>query len=115
LCAHCKTPATHPESYLREIGFPLKYANSIYHAASCERCRHTGYGGRTAIYEICLVSNRMADGITQRKPASFLRNIALEEGMVPLRQYGFAKVIGGITTVEEVVRVTSSDLSAQDE
>ncbi|NJK91122.1 MAG: type II/IV secretion system protein [Blastochloris sp.] len=115
LCPHCRVPASHPIAYLKEIGFPLEKAGSIYQAGGCEHCRNTGYTGRTAIYEICMVSNRMSDLITQRKPGTVLRPLALEEGMVPLRTYGFAKVVAGVTTVEEVVRVTASDVEVQDE
>lgn len=115
LCPHCKTKAKHPLSYLKEIGFPLEHADSIYQANGCEHCRGTGYSGRSAIYEICMVTNRMADLITQRKPATSLRPLAIEEGMIPLRHYGFAKVIAGLTTVEEVVRVTAADVDILDE
>ncbi|MDZ4787398.1 MAG: GspE/PulE family protein [Blastochloris sp.] len=115
LCPHCKTKVKHPTSYLTEIGFPLQYADSIYQANGCEHCRGTGYAGRSAIYEICMVTPRMADLITQRKQATALRPLALEEGMIPLRQYGFAKVIAGITTVEEIVRVTVGDVDTLDE
>lgn len=115
LCPHCKTKASHPVSYLKEIGFPVAQAGQIYQANGCENCRGTGYAGRTAIYEVCMVSNRMADMITQRKQATALRPLALEEGMIPLRHYGFAKVIAGITTVEEVVRVTAGDVDILDE
>jgi general secretion pathway protein E len=115
LCPHCRSKASHPLPYLKEIGFPLTQADSIYQSNGCEQCRGTGYAGRTAIYEICMVSNRMSDLITQRKPGTVLRPLALQEGMIPLRTYGFAKVIAGITTIEEVVRVTASDVDVQDE
>ena len=115
LCPHCRKKAQHPDSYLREIGFPLQSKDSIYQPGACDRCRSTGYAGRTAIYEICLVSKRMEDMITQKKAAGMMRALALDEGMVPLRQYGFSRVVAGITTVEEVVRVTSADLSILDE
>lgn len=115
LCPKCRRKVKHPLGYLKEIGFPLQHADSIYEAVGCEHCRQTGYGGRTAIYEICLVTTRMADLITQRKQANVLRPVALEDGMVPLRTYGFAKVVAGVTTVEEVVRVTSSDVEILDE
>lgn len=115
LCSACRKPANHPPNYLRQLGFPLEKSSSIFQSVGCDHCRHTGYTGRTALYEICMVSNRVADLITQRKEASQLRALALEEGMVPLRQYGFSKVIAGTTTIEEVVRVTSSDVSLQDE
>lgn len=115
LCPRCRRKAKHPVAYLKEIGFPLQHADTIHEAVGCEHCRQTGYAGRTAIYEICLVTTKMADLITQRKQANVLRPVALEDGMVPLRTYGFAKVVAGVTTVEEVVRVTSSDVEILDE
>jgi general secretion pathway protein E/type IV pilus assembly protein PilB len=115
LCSNCKRPVQHAESYLKQIGFPLEHASKTMAAAGCEHCRHTGYEGRAAIYEICLVSQRLQDLITQRRPASALRALAIEEGMIPLRPYGWNKVINGTTTIEEVVRVTASDLELLDE
>ncbi len=115
LCPRCKRPAEHSATYLRQVGFPLEHADAVLAADGCEHCRHTGYEGRAAIFEICLISQPMQDGITARKPALQLRQMAVEEGMVPLRQYGWAKVVDGITTVEEVVRVTAADLEMLDE
>jgi general secretion pathway protein E len=115
LCDRCKKRGDYSEDYLRKIGFPLESSSQILAAAGCESCRATGYQGRAAIYEICLVSPRLQDLITQNRPASVLRTVAIEEGMVPLRQYGWNKVVAGLTTVEEVVRVTAADLEMVDE
>ena len=110
LCSKCKRPVEHAKSYLKQIGFPLEHARKAMAAVGCEHCRHTGYEGRAAIFEFCLVSQRLQDLITQGRPPSAMRAAAIEEGMIPLRPYGWNKVIGGVTTVEEVVRVTASDL-----
>jgi general secretion pathway protein E len=115
LCSNCKRPAVHTGSYLKQIGFPLEHASKAMTAAGCEHCRQTGYEGRAAIFEMCLVSPRLQDMITQGRPASLLRATAMEDGMVPLRLYGWSKVISGTTTIEEVVRVTASDLEMLDE
>lgn len=115
LCSNCKQPAKHAESYLKRIGFPLQHASKVLAAAGCEHCRQTGYEGRAAIFEICLVSQRLQDMITQGRQASALRATAMEDGMIPLRLYGWKKVISGTTTIEEVVRVTASDLELLDE
>jgi general secretion pathway protein E len=115
LCTKCKRPIEHAESYLKQIGFPLEYAGKTMAAVGCQYCRHTGYEGRAAIFEFCLVSQRIQDLITQGRPQSALRTAAIEEGMIPLRPYGWNKVISGVTTVEEVVRVTASDLEMSDE
>jgi general secretion pathway protein E len=115
LCARCKKRAEYSDEYLRKVGFALESSGKILAAAGCEACRATGYQGRAAIYEICLVSPRLQDLITQNRPASVLRTVAIEEGMVPLRQYGWNKVVDGLTTIEEVVRVTAADLEMADE
>jgi general secretion pathway protein E len=115
LCPHCKKRTEYSAGYLKRVGFPLESAGSVLAAVGCEACRATGYQGRAAIYEICLVSPRLQDLVTQNKPAPILRAVAVEEGMVPLRQYGWNKVIAGLTTIEEVVRVTAADLDMADE
>ena len=68
LCSNCKRPAQHPESYFKQIGFPLEHASKAMAAVGCEHCRHTGFEGRAAIFEICLVSPRLQDLITQGRP-----------------------------------------------
>lgn len=115
LCPNCKRPAEYSESYLKQVGFPFECAPKAKTSSGCEYCRHTGFEGRAAIYEICLVSQRLQDLITQGRPASVLRATAMDEGMVPLRIYGWNKVMNGVTTIEEVVRVTASDLELLDE
>ena len=95
LCSYCKRPAEHKGEYLKQIGFPLEHASKPMMAAGCEYCRHTGYEGRAAIFEMCLVSQRLQDMITQGRPASLLRATAMEDGMVPLLLYGWGKVISG--------------------
>jgi type II secretory ATPase GspE/PulE/Tfp pilus assembly ATPase PilB-like protein len=90
-------------------------AAHIYQAVGCEHCRHTGYDGRAALFEICIVSPALQEMITQGKSAEALRARAILEGMVPLRQDGWNRVIGGVTTLEEVVRVTAADVDVLDE
>jgi general secretion pathway protein E len=118
LCPVCKAPARsgdYSPEYLRSIGFPPEYDGKILRAVGCESCRMTGYEGRLAIMEICMVTPKLQELITHRKTAAELRPAAEREGMRPLRKYGFDKVAAGITTIEEVMRVTTSDVHAQDE
>ncbi len=115
LCRHCKSPANPSLEYLQQVGFPVQDVERAMGAVGCESCRFTGYDGRAAIYEICLLSQRLQDMITQGRPASAMRAVAMEEGMLPLRQYGWKKVLEGTTTIEEVVRVTAADLEMIDE
>lgn len=118
LCPLCRAPAQpgdYAPAYLRSIGFPAENDGKIMRATGCEACRMTGYEGRLAIMEICMVTPKLQELITHRKTAADLRPAAEREGMRPLRKYGFDKVAEGVTTIEEVMRVTTLDLNAQDE
>ncbi|PTY02277.1 secretion system protein E [Verrucomicrobia bacterium LW23] len=109
LCPQCKAPVEHSDAYLTEIGFPLEHKRRILRAVGCEACRMTGYQGRGAIFEMALVTQRMADSITMRLQGNTLRKLAIEEGMLPLRTDGWSRVVAGSTTIEEVMRVTSAE------
>jgi len=109
LCPDCKLPATYSAEYLAQVGFPPDLASRVMKPVGCERCRNTGYQGRTAIFEICILGPKVQEMIVQRKTAGLLRPSAIEEGMIPLRQFGWLKVSEGVTTIEEVMRVTTAD------
>ena len=115
LCPHCKKPAHHSKEFLEQAGFPLMHASRVFQAVGCEECRHSGYQGRAALFEICLVTPAIQDMITAGKPGEVMRTKALQEGMIPLRQDGWNRVIAGQTTIEEVVRVTAADVDVLDE
>jgi general secretion pathway protein E/type IV pilus assembly protein PilB len=115
LCPHCKKPAHHSKEFLEQAGFPIMHANRVMQAAGCEECRNSGYQGRAALFEICLVTPAIQDMITSGKPGETMRTKALQEGMIPLRQDGWNRVIAGQTTIEEVVRVTAAELDVLDE
>ena len=106
LCPHCKRPARNLDSdELDRIHFPKDESlrAGIHEAAGCRSCRETGYRGRMAIMEICIVSPALHDMITARASTSDLRRQALLDGMLPLRQHGWEKVGAGLTTIEEVL------------
>lgn len=112
LCPHCARPATehqHHDQYLRSIGFPVSEKHRILTATGCRECRGAGYRGRLAIIEVCAITGPMQELITSRASASALRAKAREEGMVPMREYGWQKVISGETTIEEVIAVTAGE------
>jgi len=110
LCSRCKQPGEYSWEYFRKVGFAPDKDHVPYTAVGCHACRNTGYQGRAAIYEICMVSPRIQDMIVAGKAASALRAASVEEGMVPLRLYGWTKVYEGVTTIEEVARVTAAEL-----
>lgn len=115
LCPECKLSANLSDSELQAVGFPLKDREKVYKAVGCPQCRMTGYQGRMAIYEICFMSDAIQEAICQRQAGGALKAIALKEGMMPLRQYGWQRVALGLTTIEEVLRVTVADVNVLDE
>ncbi len=111
LCPHCRRPAPpgqYPPHYLESLGFPASRRDSILVPAGCRECRGTGYRGRMAIIEVCAITPEMQELITDRAPASALRAKAVEQGMVPMREYGWVKVAAGETTLDEVIAVTAA-------
>ena len=115
LCPHCSQPGKYSPERLAEIGFPIEWTDKIRRPVGCDKCRNSGYSGRTALFEICLMSTRLQELIQRRAPASELRDLAIREGMVPLRKDGWNRVAQGVTSIEEVLRVTASELEVLDE
>ncbi|HPD60961.1 MAG TPA: type II secretion system ATPase GspE [Thermodesulfobacteriota bacterium] len=108
LCPYCRIPS-HPESQvLEEMGVDPneRLKVEVYEAKGCEKCAQTGYRGRTGIYELIPVNDRIKNLILKKADASALRRKAVEDGMRTLRQDGWEKVKNGITSVAEVLRVT---------
>ena len=115
LCPHCSQPGKYSPERLAEIGFPIEWIDKIRRPVGCDKCRNSGYSGRTALFEICLMSTRLQELIQRRAPASELRDLAIREGMVPLRKDGWNRIAQGVTSIEEVLRVTASELEVLDE
>src|SRR6202795_5215384 len=110
VCPECSEKVDYPAEYLAEIGFPVKELGTKFmRGKGCEQCRHTGYQGRAAIYEICVVTEPLRKFIMQKKDGGELKQCAIAEGMETLRQDGWRRVANGNTTIEEVVRVTQTD------
>ncbi len=109
LCEECR------ESYLpkrKDIpdDFPmaeaLEQGKTIYRPRGCRACRDTGYRGRIGIYELLVADDRVRALANDRKPSNIVKKAAVEAGMKTLRDDGWDKVLSGITSVEEVLRVT---------
>ena len=109
LCPLCKAPAeAETQEYLQSIGFPAHLPGQIMRAVGCEACRGSGYQGRLSIYEIVLVTHALQHLInTRAHPAEMLKQ-AVQDGYVPMRGYGFQKVLSGETTIQEVLSVTAA-------
>jgi general secretion pathway protein E len=110
ICPDCAQLVDYPREYLAEIGFPVKeHGTQFQRGAGCDQCRQTGYQGRTAIYEICLITEPLRKLIMKKRDGGELKQCAIAEGMETLRQDGWRRVVQGKTTIEEVVRVTQTD------
>lgn len=110
ICPECAEEVEYPGDYLAEIGFPVKELGTKFkRGKGCEHCRHTGYQGRAAIYEVCVVTEPLRKMIMKKRDGSELKQCATSEGMTTLRQDGWRRVAKGDTTIEEVVRVTQTD------
>jgi type IV pilus assembly protein PilB len=81
----------------------------FYRGRGCAACNNTGYKGRTGLYEYMPMNDQLRDLINRGSSTEQLRDLALQTGMVPLRNSGLEKVFDGITTIEEVVRETVSE------
>ena len=107
LCDHCKE-AYKPDMTLQTLGVRpdrlRKY--TFYRAKGCDQCFNTGYRGRIAIFEIMLMGYKLKTLIQRTYDAFQIKQEALKLGLVTLRRDGIEKVLRGITTIEEVVRVT---------
>jgi type II secretory ATPase GspE/PulE/Tfp pilus assembly ATPase PilB-like protein len=110
ICPDCTEMVDYPRDYLAEIGLPVKELGASFRrGAGCDQCRQTGYQGRAAIYEICLITEPMRKMIMQKRDGGELKQCAVTEGMETLRHDGWRRVAQGRTTIEEVVRVTQTD------
>ena len=76
----------------------------------CKSCRTTGFRGRTAIHELMVNNDPIKEMIVQRVNAGVIRQRALKDSMITLRQDGWRKVLNGTTTIDEVARVTAGDI-----
>ncbi|PYL59590.1 MAG: secretion system protein E, partial [Verrucomicrobia bacterium] len=109
ICPDCIEMVDYPRDYLAEIGVPVKELGTRFQrGAGCDQCRQTGYQGRAAIYEICLITEPMRKLVMQKRDGGELKQCAVAEGMETLRQDGWRRVAQGRTTIEEVVRVTQT-------
>ena len=109
ICPECVEMVEYPPEYLAEISFPSELGTKFRRGRGCDSCRQTGYQGRAAIYEICVVTEPLRKLIMQKRDGGELKQCAIAEGMETLRQDGWRRVAQGRTTIEEVVRVTQTD------
>ncbi len=111
ICPHCRIEQKVERDYLIKIGFPEDEITTakFWRGSGCEECRQLGYQGRMGIYEFLLLNEALRPLILNRAPASTIAARAMEQGMRSLRHDGWNKVRAGLTTIEEVLRVTQTE------
>lgn len=108
VCRNCKEAYEVPDAIRNEIAmtYPDRFGDAEYiHGHGCPACGFTGYRGRSAINEVMIMTDPLRALVVSREPANIIKDLAMKEGMVTLRQDGWLRVIEGRTSVEEVLRV----------
>jgi general secretion pathway protein E len=109
VCPACRAP-DHPEpATLLALGVTDAAGAELFHGKGCDDCRGTGYRGRTGIYELFRITEDARSLIVRKAPAGEIRRLATAQGMVTLREDAWAKACAGLSTVEEILRVTQED------
>jgi len=111
ICLECREPVEVAASSLIDIGFSPEEVDGlrVYAGKGCAACSQTGFRGRIAIHEVMGLNNELKDAIVRQRPANELKELAVKAGMRTLRQSGLKKVSMGVTTIDEVLRVTFAD------
>jgi general secretion pathway protein E len=107
ICEGCAAPAEPSPATLAQVGPAAVGRGTFRRGSGCEACAGSGYRGRTGIYELLLLSDELRARIVNGVSLDEIRSLACQQGMVSLRSDGWAKVCAGVTTVEELLRVTS--------
>jgi len=108
ICTTCKQPYDPPINIKRAVERVAGDVETFYQGTGCSKCRNTGFVGRIGIYELLVPNDKMREKFSASTSVNQMRDMALKAGMVSLRADGMEKVKAGITTVEEVFRVTAS-------
>ena len=113
LCEQCRSPYTPNSSELADLGLS-KSPGKLYRAVGCEECNHKGYSGRSGIYELLMVDDEIRSMVVAGATTGAIRNKAIELGLLTLRDDGIRKALEGITSLDEVRRVTQEESAGAD-
>lgn len=107
ICPHCRAPLELEVGQAEgQEALAALAPETLYHGTGCPECAYTGYHGRTGIYELLVPDEEISQLILQHADAATIRHLARKKGMATLAENGWAKVAEGLTTVQEVLRVT---------
>ena len=109
ICKDCKDSYAPSAKLLEELGLPSSKQVKFYRGKGCDKCLHTGYKGRLGIFELMLPDDTIKALTVAKSSSAEIRKAALKSGMKAIQKDGLDKVIAGVTTVEEVLRVTQQE------
>ncbi|HZF56703.1 MAG TPA: type IV-A pilus assembly ATPase PilB [Polyangiaceae bacterium] len=111
ICVDCRQPIRIERSILKDFGLTDEQLAKaqLWKGAGCKTCNHTGYKGRVALYEVMRFNEGLKEMVLQGASTAELKAAAIRQGMLTLRMAGIEKVLAGVTTTEEVGRVTMGD------
>ena len=110
ICPDCKQPYKPAAEELSRLGLDSKGSYTFYRGAGCPSCSQTGYRGRTGIYELLVLDDEVRRLIGAKADSSAIKQAAIAKGMITLKQEGATKVAQGVTTTEEVMRITQQEI-----
>jgi general secretion pathway protein E len=109
ICTQCAVPHAPDAADLLAIGITDASDLKLFRGTGCPACRGTGYKGRTGIYELLVLNEDLRSLILRKAPTGEIRRLAQAQGLVTLREDGWVKACKGITTVDEILRVTQEE------
>ncbi len=110
ICSHCKEPVTYPDKMFQDLGIESALFNGVqlYRGRGCERCKNSGYAGRMAIIEAMTISDQIRKLVIARASTREMGKVAINQGMKTLRMVGLDRAREGISTLEQVLLITSA-------
>jgi type IV pilus assembly protein PilB len=110
ICPHCKEPVTYPAKMFEDLGIdPATFQGvQLYRGRGCERCKNSGYAGRMAVIEAMTISDQIRKLIIARGSTREMAKVAIKEGMHTLRMAGLDRARDGVSTLEQVLLITSA-------
>ncbi len=109
ICPHCKAEFM-PDGDIADALAMQGISGPLFKGDGCDKCRGTGYAGRLGLYELLVINDNLRDAIARNPSVTEFRRMCVEQGMTTLRADGFQKVAAGLTTVDEILRVTEATI-----
>jgi type II secretory ATPase GspE/PulE/Tfp pilus assembly ATPase PilB-like protein len=109
ICENCKEPYEVTPAVLKRLNIKAPDNAVFYHGKGCNKCNNTGYLGRMGTLEILLIDDEIREMVVKRKSSDDIKEYAISKGMKTLRDNAFRKALSGLTTIEEVLRITTEE------